>query len=191
MTEEEYELKDFDNAKKAKILENLKAYIKKMRKIKGLTGVNLSLACGLSRNYIAMLESGKLGIPKMEYLIAIANALEIPIEELFEIVGFKLKSKGIKKEDLTIKQKISIDASKMGLSGELTRSLINVVEAILNQEEQETTCRFWFHAILREYSKIKVRTLKSKKDKEAFKELINEIANFEASHKYNISNITI
>ena len=57
--------------------------IKKYRKQKGLTQLQLSVMAEISKDYVVAIECGKR-IPSLKRLIQIADALKIDIKNLFE-----------------------------------------------------------------------------------------------------------
>ena len=56
--------------------------IKKYRKQKGLTQLQLSVIAEISKDYVVAIECGKR-TPSLKRLIQIANALKIDIKDLF------------------------------------------------------------------------------------------------------------
>lgn len=56
--------------------------IKKYRKAKGFTQLQLAVRAGISKDYIVAIELGKR-VPSVKTLILIAKALNIDIRELF------------------------------------------------------------------------------------------------------------
>lgn len=55
------------------------------RKLKGLTQLQLAEKANISRTYISRLEAPNMTtIPSLDALFALADALEIPVKELFD-----------------------------------------------------------------------------------------------------------
>ena len=64
------------------------ARLRTLRKAKGLSQVQLSKAVGVSQNAISLIERGR-GYPTIETADAIAQALGVPIEDLFAFMSEK------------------------------------------------------------------------------------------------------
>jgi transcriptional regulator with XRE-family HTH domain len=65
-----------------------------------LTQAELAEACGLSNNFIALLERGK-NAPSIETLDALSRAFKITISELFE---FAINSEGASERDQIVRK---------------------------------------------------------------------------------------
>ncbi len=77
------------DGKKRNRMDILKAFglrMRSLRREKGLTQAELAEKCGLSNNFIALLERGK-GAPSIATLGRLAEALKVPIAELFEFAS--------------------------------------------------------------------------------------------------------
>ncbi|HAF97092.1 helix-turn-helix domain-containing protein [Paenibacillus sp. FSL K6-1566] len=77
------------------------AYLKQIREDKGLSINQLAQAADISGSQISRIENGLRGIPKPQTLRKIADALEIPYEELMSKAGY-LDSELSLHEDLTV-----------------------------------------------------------------------------------------
>ena len=56
--------------------------LKKFRKLKGYTQVRLAVLADLSQDYMSEIERGKAS-PSLKRIIALANALDIEVKDLF------------------------------------------------------------------------------------------------------------
>ena len=63
-------------------LENIGLNIRKIRKQKNLTQIELAVAVGIDRSYLSEIENGRAN-PSISILYAIADVFEIDIIELF------------------------------------------------------------------------------------------------------------
>ncbi|WP_342576383.1 helix-turn-helix domain-containing protein [Paenibacillus sp. FSL M8-0142] len=77
------------------------AYLKQIREDKGLSINQLAQAAEISGSQISRIENGLRGIPKPQTLRKIADALEVPYEELMSKAGY-LDSELSLHEDLTV-----------------------------------------------------------------------------------------
>ncbi|CAM3456914.1 transcriptional regulator [Paenibacillus lactis] len=77
------------------------AYLKQIREDKGLSINQLAQAADISGSQISRIENGLRGIPKPQTLRKIADALEVPYEELMSKAGY-LDSELSLHEDLTV-----------------------------------------------------------------------------------------
>lgn len=64
------------------------AYLKQIREDKGLSINQLAQAADISGSQISRIENGLRGIPKPQTLRKIADALEVPYEELMSKAGY-------------------------------------------------------------------------------------------------------
>ncbi|MFD0679936.1 MULTISPECIES: helix-turn-helix domain-containing protein [unclassified Paenibacillus] len=62
-------------------------YLKKARESKGVSVNQLALESGISNAQISRIENGRRGIPKPETIRKLAEALQIPYEEMMEKAG--------------------------------------------------------------------------------------------------------
>ncbi len=60
----------------------LQQNIKKFREKKGYTQAKLSVATGISKDYITAIECGKR-VPSVKRLILIADALDVTVKDMF------------------------------------------------------------------------------------------------------------
>ena len=79
---------------------SLSDYIRKMRKRKGWSQRDLATASGISNAEISRIEAGKRKEPSSSVLKAIANALNIPVEELLQQAGVIEKGRAVVDEVL-------------------------------------------------------------------------------------------
>lgn len=77
------------------------AYLKQIREDKGLSINQLAQAAEISGSQISRIENGLRGIPKPQTLRKIADALEVPYEELMSKAGY-LDSELSLHEELTV-----------------------------------------------------------------------------------------
>lgn len=80
--------------------------IRELRKLKGVSQLELAYDMDMSMNTISGIELGKIS-PKIDTLKKIAQKLEIDIAELFEFVPYSHKDKVIRKQVEEISRKIA------------------------------------------------------------------------------------
>ncbi|RIJ64162.1 helix-turn-helix domain-containing protein [Rummeliibacillus sp. POC4] len=103
-------------------------FLRKLRKEKGLTIVQLAEKTGLSRSYISQLERGergKNGIPSIDVLQKLSTALEINIIDLLKKTGY------------THTQKLSLSETIRTLRKEKGWSIEDLSEKTLEDEDIE------------------------------------------------------
>ena len=62
----------------------LRIMIKRLRKVKGMSQVELAAAAGIARPYLVRLESGEQQNPSLAVLKRLAKALGVPVTRLLE-----------------------------------------------------------------------------------------------------------
>lgn len=173
-----------------KKLKNLIKYVKNLRNVKGITGVELSNACNKSPNYIAKFESGKLGMPKIETLCAMAKALGVSTEDMLSKAGYKTERQKNSKQ-ITLENFLTQEADNFGLSTELTKSLVNLVSVVLHSQQQEVICRTWFKDIITNYFMDRHYDEKGNltRDKRHCMDWTTELINYANNQEFNIEDI--
>lgn len=76
------------------------SYLKEMRENKGWSINQLAQAADISGSQISRIENGLRGIPKPQTLRKMAEALEVPYEELMNKAGY-LQQNAAKREEIT------------------------------------------------------------------------------------------
>jgi transcriptional regulator with XRE-family HTH domain len=64
--------------------------IREAREEAGLSARRLEEACGLDHSFISKLEKGKYQSVSTKSLTALANALDLPIEDLYAMAGYQV-----------------------------------------------------------------------------------------------------
>lgn len=74
---------------------SLRAFVRTRRKQLGLSAYAAAQRAGLHRSYWSKLEGGEYEAPNPKTLAGIATALDVPIEQLYEIVGYETTSQSL------------------------------------------------------------------------------------------------
>jgi transcriptional regulator with XRE-family HTH domain len=78
----------------------LAAYLRKIRKQKGLSLKKVEKAAGVSNAYLSQLERGRRNPPHPDILKRLAKLYEVPIAELLSAAGYLQEEKGNSTQDI-------------------------------------------------------------------------------------------
>jgi len=141
--------------------------VKSLRNAKNISGKTLSLACGLSSNYIIMFENGKLGMPKLSNLIKIAEKLQIPKEELLKIAGYDVNTET---DSIDLDSQITNDLTNNKIAPDVINSLINILNCIKESNNFETMFNEKWKSFILDYKFFSDNSSDKKNELEALKQ---------------------